>query len=242
MEMVDPKIVKTCHKCGNTFTTKACSTCSNKASEKWRNANRDKIAAKRLEQVDVHAARAKVRYAKERDHILALAKRSYAANPERWKINGAAYHARNPDYSRSYRESHVAQILETNAAWRAKNPEYRREHYLKNRDRLLANVKEWRKANPQAYKRNVQNRRARILFGGGVLSKGLEARLFKLQRGRCTCCGKSLGKKYHMDHIVPLAKGGLNKDSNMQLLRALCNHQKHAKDPIIFMQQRGFLL
>lgn len=45
-----------------------------------------------------------------------------------------------------------------------------------------------------------------------------------------------------MDHIVPLALGGSNTDGNIQLLRATCNQQKHAKHPVVFMQERGFLL
>lgn len=42
--------------------------------------------------------------------------------------------------------------------------------------------------------------------------------------------------------IVPLALGGTNTDGNMQLLRSTCNQKKHAKHPVDFMQQRGFLL
>ena len=45
-----------------------------------------------------------------------------------------------------------------------------------------------------------------------------------------------------LDHIVPLALGGLNKDENIQLLRAVCNLNKGRKNPIAFMQERGFLL
>jgi 5-methylcytosine-specific restriction endonuclease McrA len=47
---------------------------------------------------------------------------------------------------------------------------------------------------------------------------------------------------YHLDHIVSLKRGGDNVDSNMQLLTKRCNQNKSAKDPIAFMQSRGFLL
>lgn len=67
-------------------------------------------------------------------------------------------------------------------------------------------------------------------------------KLYELQRGKCACCCKPLGNNYHLDHRVPLARGGRNEDCNMQLLRAKCNMQKSAKDPIEFMQERGFLL
>lgn len=55
-------------------------------------------------------------------------------------------------------------------------------------------------------------------------------------------CGKPLGDAYHLDHVMPLALGGSNTDDNMQLLRDRCNLQKHAKHPVDFMQERGFLL
>lgn len=85
-------------------------------------------------------------------------------------------------------------------------------------------------------------RRAQALASGGVLSVGLSAKLFKLQKGMCPCCKQPLGDDYHMDHKMPLALGGSNTDNNMQLLRKKCNQQKNAKHPVDFMQSRGFLL
>jgi 5-methylcytosine-specific restriction endonuclease McrA len=80
------------------------------------------------------------------------------------------------------------------------------------------------------------------MASGGKLSPDLAERLYELQGGKCACCGKPLGEKYHLDHIMPLALGGANTDDNMQLLTARCNIQKSAKHPIDFMQERGFLL
>ena len=85
-------------------------------------------------------------------------------------------------------------------------------------------------------------RKIRILSNKGVLTNGLTAKLFVLQKGLCPCCAQPLGDNYHLDHIMPLALGGSNTDDNIQLLRQRCNRQKHAKHPIDFMQSRGFLL
>ena len=117
------------------------------------------------------------------------------------------------------------------AAWQKANPAKAR-----------AKAAAWQKANPEARRIISQNRRARKLANGGKLSKGLSAKLFKLQKGKCPCCNQPLGDDYHMDHIMPLAKGGANEDLNIQLLRQQCNQQKSAKDPIEFMQSRGKLL
>ena len=162
------------------------------------------------------------------------------------KISSVVYRASN-------REKVNAQIYAWNAAnrekvnartaaWKLANPEKIKTYVEANSEKLKAQSIAWRKANPDAVRIFYQNRRARKLENGGTLSKGLSAKLFKLQKGKCPCCKQALGNDYHLDHIVPMALGGSNTDDNIQLLRATCNHQKHAKHPIDFMQQRGFLL
>lgn len=65
----------------------------------------------------------------------------------------------------------------------------------------------------------------------------------KLQHGKCPVCHANLKKTgYDMDHIIAITKGGPNIDSNIQLLCPKCNGSKSDKDPIVFMQQKGFLL
>lgn len=147
-------------------------------------------------------------------------KLKYEANREREISRSASYRSKNP------KKSALAC-----AAWRAVNPDKSKLSYLT-----------WKKANPDAVRTYNQNRRARKLKCGGSLSKGLSEKLFKLQKGKCACCGKPLGGDYHLDHRTPLALGGSNTDDNMQLLTRICNLQKNAKDPIDFMRERGFLI
>jgi 5-methylcytosine-specific restriction endonuclease McrA len=144
----------------------------------------------------------------------------YAANKDKEKADGIAYYAANRDKARA-----------TAAAYRAANPEKCR----------AANSKS-SKANPEIRRIANQNRRARKRENGGKLSKGLAAKLLKLQRGKCACCSEPLGEDYNLDHIMPLALGGTNTDDNIQLLRQKCNNQKHTKHPVDFMQSRGFLI
>lgn len=162
------------------------------------------------------------------------------------KASSAVYRAEN-------REKVNAQIYAWNArnrekvnartaAWKLKNPEKIRAYTEANSEKLKAQAIAWRKANRKSVRIFKQNRRARKLANGGTLSKGLAAKLFKLQQGKCPCCHQPLGDDYHLDHIVPIALGGSNTDENIQLLRKRCNSQKSAKHPIDFMQQKGFLL
>jgi 5-methylcytosine-specific restriction endonuclease McrA len=100
----------------------------------------------------------------------------------------------------------------------------------------------WQRAHLELWRTHKQNRNAKKRGNGGTLSRGLSEKLFKLQGGKCACCALPLGKNFHLDHIMPIALGGPNIDSNIQLLRPRCNIQKKAKHPVDFMQSRGFLL
>lgn len=147
----------------------------------------------------------------------------------------AAYRAANRDKS-------LASVVAWQAANREKVIDYRSAYYAKNREKVIAAAAAWRAANPEKRRIQRQNRKARKRANGGKLSSDLSANLFKLQRGKCTCCGLPLGDNYHLDHVIPLALGGANEDSNIQLLRAECNLKKSSKHPVDFMQSRGFLL
>jgi len=45
--------------------------------------------------------------------------------------------------------------------------------------------------------------------------------------GACVACGGR--QQLHIDHIVPVAKGGVTDASNLQLLCAVCNLRKGAR-------------
>lgn len=116
-----------------------------------------------------------------------------------------------------------------------RNKEYRE----KNADKVLDIQRRYILKNADKVRRQRQNRRAR-LSGAGVLSDGICERLHVGQRGYCACCGTPLGVDYELDHIMPLALGGLNVDANMQLLTARCNGRKLAKHPEQYAKERGF--
>ncbi len=173
------------------------------------------------------------------------------------------------EHAKAYREKHKETLKQKRLDYTRANKDklraYRADHYVKNKDKVIAQTALWQRNNPDKVaarnkrwadanpdkvraknKKNEkvrgQNRRALVRNAVGKLSKDLPAKLFKLQGGMCPCCKQPLGDDYHLDHKMPLALGGENTDDNMQLLRATCNLQKHAKHPVDFMQSRGFLL
>lgn len=157
------------------------------------------------------------------------------------KIYNANYHAKNKN-NHGFKEKIKAYSIEYYKKNADKKKAYARNWLFENKARALVTKSAYRKANPEQHKIGKHNRKAKILLSGGTLSKGLSAKLFKLQNGKCACCSKPLGNNFHLDHIMPLALGGCNDDRNIQLLTGTCNLQKNAKHPVDFMQQRGFLI
>lgn len=141
-------------------------------------------------------------------------------NPEKAKLAQIKYYKNNTEKiketKRKYHEANPHIAKKSNDAYLKRNPDYRR-------------IKD-------------HNKRARIKANGGKLTIGISDRLYKMQKGKCACCGKPLENDYHLDHIMPSFLGGKNEDYNIQLLRAECNLQKSAKHPVDFMQSKGFLL
>jgi len=66
--------------------------------------------------------------------------------------------------------------------------------------------------------------------------------LGNLQKWKCGICNCNIKNNYNIDHIIPIASGGGNEKTNLQLTCKKCNSQKGAKDPIDFMQSKGFLI
>lgn len=109
----------------------------------------------------------------------------------------------------------------------------------RNAHKMAARNRAYRKANPEKV-REWSAKRASLKTGR--LPRGTVARLLKAQRGCCPICRQALKGKYHLDHIIPLARGGKHVPWNVQLLCIPCNLRKSAKDPITYMQERGYLL
>lgn len=223
-------IVKPCIKCGASDRNKwgACRPCKKASAAIWHKAN--------LEKMKLVGAEWRKR---NPEKIRATTAKWRKANPEKAKLIKARWRKNNPE---------KAKLAETK--WRKANPEkiklvadiWKKANIGKVR---LAHAKwqaKWNKTNPEKRRVLHLNRRSRKQANGGKLSPNLAAVLYKRQKGLCVCCKEPLGKDYHLDHIMPLALGGKNKDYNMQLLRATCNMSKGAKHPIEFMQSRGLLL
>lgn len=146
------------------------------------------------------------------------------------------------DYAKSRRISHpIEKTPENLEKERLRQANYRKENikkvrkatlawYHENKERAAAAHKEWRANNPALANLRNHRRRARLLGAVGEVTQDRVSFLLGFQGESCWgCCAFFGDTGYHIDHIVPLAKGGSNCDDNIQLLCPRCNQSKGAK-------------
>lgn len=159
----------------------------------------------------------------------------YAENRDETKAKVAAWRAANRERSmasgRAYREANREKLRLAAAARYAADPDHCRSVY-----------RAWCAANVERVRAFRLNRVARQKSAEGSYTGDDIKRIYEAQKGRCACCREKVGKKYHVDHISPLASGGSNWPSHLQILCPTCNRRKGAKDPIQFSRERGLLL
>lgn len=193
--------LRTCTKCGagkpltDFYRKKAgyqplCKVCSKAASEEYRAKNRETILAL-----------AKKRYAAQRETLLAKQKAYYAANaPER-----LAYAAK----------------------WRAQNPERARLLYEANAEKQRAAAREWKRASPEHQRMLEKARRAVSKRIPAWADRALMADIYKYAK-----IMRAAGVDCHVDHVVPLRGRtvcGLHTDANLTVVPAEVNLRKGAK-------------
>ena len=171
------------------------------------------------------------------------ARRWYKANAEKARERMRQLYSENKhkniDLRRSkqrkssslWRKSNQDKVRETAKRYREANREERRNNYRKwysdNMDKVVENNRKHRA-------------RKRSAFVANVTSADI-ARLMEQQCGLCPYCQQSIRDGYHVDHYIPLAKGGTHEPANVQLLCPACNMSKGSKLPEVFAKEHGRL-
>jgi 5-methylcytosine-specific restriction endonuclease McrA len=131
----------------------------------------------------------------------------------------------------------------------------RRASYAKNPAIELASSKTWRSRNIEKvradrrdwYAEDIQEQRsyhrarqaARRAGDGNVFTDDDVHLIWELQDGLCFYCnGETNGRIEHVDHFIPLKRGGSNARFNIAVACRTCNCKKGSKSPLEFM---GFL-
>lgn len=117
--------------------------------------------------------------------------------------------------------------------WRRENAELSqasaRRYYWKNREAMLARNREWEARNPgSAVLRATRRRLLKLENSAGLLVTTRDIRrLIHHYGGCCAYCGVR-PEKLHIDHVVPIARGGRHSIGNLLPACADCNLSKNA--------------
>ena len=157
-----------------------------------------------------------------------------ADNMEQARANAKRYAETHREEIRAYREATADRIAANKRAWRKANAEKVRaqKNASQKRNRAAANERTKRSQAKHPERRRLQGRidaHRRRHAPGNFTAADVDLQ-FKAQGGNCWWCGKPL-KKYHVDHRIPLAKGGTNDPRNLCLACPKCNQSKNAKLP-----------
>lgn len=134
-----------------------------------------------------------------------------------------------------YRQRHPERVQEQQRVAVAKKPEHYSEQQRAwrsaNAEHVSGVKRTYRRINFESVRANNQKRRALKRASQGTFT-GADTRTQLLaQKGLCWWCGCELNGEYHLDHRIPLNKGGSNKPNNIVCSCAKCNLSKGAKLP-----------
>lgn len=156
-------------------------------------------------------------------------------------------------YNAEYRRENSQYYFEYMALWRVNNTERLRAYAKKYKSEHADEIAQYREQNREiineknrkyrqtesgraASRAHKANRRARIIANGGTVTSREVELIRKSQtdkRGRLICwrCHKPITDTPHLDHFIPLDKGGPNKAGNLRFMHEKCNLNKSNKHP-----------
>jgi hypothetical protein len=164
------------------------------------------------------------------------ARRTYAANKKKFAEKNARYRAINAERERSRKAAWYAANPEkrraVSKAWKDTNPEKVRAQsaawYTKNAKKSHAAVAAWYRAHPDAATAKRTLRRVRT-FGRARRFSHIERTCIRAFYDTARFLKEITGETFHVDHVIPLSKGGLHHPRNLQVLRGVDNLRKGAR-------------
>ncbi len=195
-----------------------CKQCAIKSACAYYDDHRaDVLAAKKQHRIDNHdmyVQRDRDRYYSTIEYQRQRGAEYRANNREKRIACMQSWRKRNAErvkaYSRQYHQDHLEEC-------RAKSRKYYRDHL----EECLMRSRAW----------NAKRRLMEKSQGDGYSAADVRLQ-YKSQKGKCWHCGKDLNGKFHVDHLIPLSKGGKHDASNIVCACPSCNLSK--KDKMCF--------
>lgn len=192
--------MKTCRKCQAQFEGRFCRECNRARAREWAAANRERSRQSAREWA--------------------------LKNPERKRATDAAYRAANADRIDAY-----------HAQWRQDAKIQRQGSAPRYCERCAEAIPFERRSDARfctdlCQKRSEINRathRRRGRMAGGFVEDVHPLVLLERDDGACGICGTDVDPlRFHIDHVIPLARGGEHSYANTQVAHPSCNHKKSA--------------
>jgi 5-methylcytosine-specific restriction endonuclease McrA len=165
--------------------------------------------------------------------------RAYAAaHKEQLKAYRIANRQRIYGQVRAWVAAHKEHVAEMYRDWYEINKERKaareRERFENNGelyDRKRAQGREWGRSNRHLTRLYSRRRYATKRAAEGTHTPADISGQYEAQKGRCYYCNINVGDKYHVDHVIPLSRGGSNGPENLVIACPSCNMRKHDKMP-----------
>lgn len=150
-------------------------------------------------------------------------------------IRQAAYRAVSKDKKRErnqrYYAENKAREKKRIKRYYEQNKDKFHQRYIATRDRKLEKQKQWARANSENIRIRAMRRRSRVKSADGDVTTEEVMMQYKRQRTKCYYCGCLLMGNYHIDHVIPISRGGRNAIDNIVLACPSCNREKNARLP-----------
>lgn len=182
---------------------------------------------------------------------VAASRRWRAAHKEANRAASAAYRAKHLEASRLRTREYMREKLNDPVArqankdrsfkWRESYPDKaassHRKYYVSNRNEIIEKNKRYREANKEMYLMYGRLYKAKKRASGEYVHPSFIGLLLSEQGAACACCDASFSSfEYHVDHVVPISRGGEHKHENLQLLCDTCNRRKAARSLMQFLE------
>jgi len=178
--------------------------------------------------------------------------RYYAEHRDEQQQKSAAYYrqhceqaiARAAAWGKANRDKARRQNRDARRRRRLADPDryrnYDRELYHREPQKRREQARAWRARHPAAVKRANQRRdpdvcrdmnaRRRARLRGVMVEKFTRRQIYERDAGRCHLCGRRVKpNRWHLDHIIPLSKGGVHARWNVAVSCPTCNERKYNK-------------
>ena len=163
-----------------------------------------------------------------------------AKQRERQREHDAKYHEANRERDREYNAKYYQENRERKAKFYQENREavleYQAKYYQENPEKARERRAKWKRENPD--KVREKNARRRAQKGNVPHVDYTRNQLLELYGTNCYLCDNPLPEDWHVEHVIPLSKGGWDVPENLRPACPKCNLSKHARLPPLILVMR----